>query len=82
MLLPSLPVVCAAGGLHAAGGQHASIPPFTEMVLLFLFAVVFVLCVASTFLDEDGEDEQGRKAPRRARERSPPRPGQLKAGTD
>jgi hypothetical protein len=52
-----------------------------EMALLFLFVVVCVLGVAHTVLDNEDDAEPTRYVPKKARERSPPRPGQ-KAGAD
>lgn len=54
----------------------------TEMALLFLFIVVCVLGVAHTVLDNEDEAEPTRYVHKKARERSPPRPGQQKAGED
>jgi hypothetical protein len=44
-----------------AGDTHRPASSLTEMALLFLFVVVFVLCVAISFLDEEHEDEVHRK---------------------
>jgi hypothetical protein len=54
----------------------------TEMAMLFLFVVLCVLGVAHTVLDSAEDAEPTRHGQKRARERSPPRPGQQKDGAD
>ncbi len=61
-----------------ASGTHRPVSSLTEMALLFLFVVVFVLCLASSFLDEENDEahhKPGREAESPSR-RVPKKPRQ------